>query len=262
MGQTAECEVEIDGKRDRGQVLLETAELIFRGSARLRIPFAAMKKVVADAGSLHIEWRLAAAETAGKTGKPSGGSLIVPLGARAELWAARIKNPPGRLDKLGVKPGMKVAVWGDIEPAALDEMRARTGVELVAGKPRGGEALVFIAVDHRSDLARITLASERMAPDGAVWVIRRKGKEARVSEGESMAAGRAAGLYDTKVVAFSATHTAERYVIPVAHRPSKAKTPQVQPPAAPPARKAAGPRAGADKGKTAPAKSQRGGRGR
>jgi hypothetical protein len=221
MGQSAECEVEIDGKRDRGQVLLETAELIFRGTARLRVPFAAMKKVVAEAGSLRIDWRLPGVAKNAKSAKADGGTLVIPLGARAELWAGRIKNPPGRLDKLGVKPGMKIAVWGPIEPAAIDELRARAGAGVVVGKPKGGEALVFIAVDHPADLARITQASERMAPDGAVWVIRRKGKEAQVSEAESMAAGRAAGLYDTKVVAFSVTHTAERYVIPVAHRPPK-----------------------------------------
>ena len=33
-----------------------------------------------------------------------------------------------------------------------------------------------------------------------------------------MAAGKAAGLVDVKVVAFSATHTAEKFVIPVAKR--------------------------------------------
>ena len=39
-----------------------------------------------------------------------------------------------------------------------------------------------------------------------------------MSEAAVMAAGKAAGLVDTKVVAFSETHTAERLVIPVARR--------------------------------------------
>jgi hypothetical protein len=105
MGLTADCEVEIDGKRDRGQVLLETNELIFspgrpagrpsRGTARLRIPFAAMKKVVVtaaakarpDDAALSITW-------AGK----DKGTIVIPLGVRAAAWAAKIKNPPGRMD--------------------------------------------------------------------------------------------------------------------------------------------------------------------
>jgi hypothetical protein len=39
-----------------------------------------------------------------------------------------------------------------------------------------------------------------------------------VSEKASMAAGKAAGLVDVKVCAFSETHTAEKYVIPRSSR--------------------------------------------
>jgi hypothetical protein len=52
-----------------------------------------------------------------------------------------------------------------------------------------------------------------MAPDGAVWVSRPMGSD-RISENDVMAAGREAGLYDVKVVRFSDTHTAEKFVIP------------------------------------------------
>jgi hypothetical protein len=48
--------------------------------------------------------------------------------------------------------------------------------------------------------------------------VRAKGAGAAVSESAVMAAGKAAGLVDTKVVAFSATHTAERLVIPISRR--------------------------------------------
>ena len=57
-----------------------------------------------------------------------------------------------------------------------------------------------------------------LQPAGAIWVLRAKGAAASVSESAVMAAGKAAGLVDTKVVAFSETHTAERLVIPVARR--------------------------------------------
>jgi hypothetical protein len=39
-----------------------------------------------------------------------------------------------------------------------------------------------------------------------------------ITEGDVMAAGKAAGLVDVKVVRFSETHTAEKFVIPVALR--------------------------------------------
>mgnify|MGYP006170174075 CR=1 FL=1 len=41
---------------------------------------------------------------------------------------------------------------------------------------------------------------------------------ASVVEADVMAAGKAAGLVDVKVVRFSATHTAEKLVIPVTKR--------------------------------------------
>ena len=48
----------------------------------------------------------------------------------------------------------------------------------------------------------------------------RRNLESRVEIAESavMAAGKAAGLVDVKVVRFSLTHTAEKFVIPLAKR--------------------------------------------
>jgi len=59
-------------------------------------------------------------------------------------------------------------------------------------------------------------------PDGAVWTIRPKGKGG-ISENDTMAAGKRAGLVDVKVASFSETQTAEKFVIPVARRGSSAR---------------------------------------
>jgi hypothetical protein len=206
MGREVVCVARFDGRSRSGKALLETAEIIFRGKEKgvspVRIPFAGIKKLSAEGGTLTIRW--------------TGGEAAFPLGKDAEAWAKRIKNPPSRIDKLGVKPGMKVAVVGAIEPAVQQEIAGRA--ELRAGKPRGGEDLVLLAVDAKADLKQLAALSKAIDPAGAIWVVRRKGKDAPVSEAESMAAGKAAGLVDTKVVAFSDSHTAERYVIPVARR--------------------------------------------
>src|SRR5262245_53371494 len=119
MGREVECTARIGGKSARGKALLETKELIFRGDLRLKIPFAAIKEVKAAGGALTVRW--------------SEGEAAFALGAEAEAWAAKIKNPPGRLDKLGVKPGLRLAVVGPLEPAFLDEARGR-GADVVAGK--------------------------------------------------------------------------------------------------------------------------------
>jgi hypothetical protein len=205
MGREAACTARIDGKLVKGKALLESAEIVFRGGeARLKLPFADLLEVKAAGGALTV--------------RTSATEVTFLLGGDAEVWAAKIQNPPSRLAKLGVKAGLRVSVVGAIEPGFLDEARA-TGAQVFAGKAKDAD-LVFLVVDKPADLALARLKGlvGMLRPTGALWVIRQKGSDAPVTEAESRAAGLAAGLVDTKVVAFSATHTAERYVIPVAAR--------------------------------------------
>ena len=51
-----------------------------------------------------------------------------------------------------------------------------------------------------------------MRKDGALWVVRPKGAKTEVTEGATQQAGLEAGLVDVKVVSFSDTHTAEKFV--------------------------------------------------
>jgi hypothetical protein len=205
MGREAACTARFGGKSAAGKALLETTELIFRGAGlRLQIPFARMRTVQARGETLEV--------------KTAEGLATFELGAKeAAAWAARIKNPPGRLDKLGVKPGMKVSIVGEVEAAFLTELGARTD-DVSQGRARAGSDLIFFAVAAPADLARLSTLKKSLQPAGALWVLRAKGPTAPVTESAVMAAGKAAGLVDTKVVAFSASHTAERLVIPVADR--------------------------------------------
>ena len=50
-----------------------------------------------------------------------------------------------------------------------------------------------------------------------MWVVAPRGS-ADVREADVLAAGKAAGLVDVKVVRFSPTRTAHKFVIPVNHR--------------------------------------------
>ena len=73
---------------------------------------------------------------------------------------------------------------------------------------------------HEAELRRLERLKRSLKPAGAIWVIRPKALPSgtKVSERAVMAAGKAAGLVDVKVVGFSATHTAEKFVIPVKDR--------------------------------------------
>lgn len=73
--------------------------------------------------------------------------------------------------------------------------------------------LVLLTLNGARDLGRIATLKTSLTANGALWTIRPKG-HAEVSEQRVRQAGRAAGLVDVKVVAFSATHTAEKFVIP------------------------------------------------
>lgn len=122
------------------------------------------------------------------------------------------------LDKLGVKPGSRVALVGLDDPAFLALLEQRT-TSVVRGRPRAACDLVFVAVERTKDLARIEQAKRWIEPDGAVWVVRPKGGRAEVDETDVMAAGLATGLVDNKIASFSDTHSAMRFVYRLRDRP-------------------------------------------
>jgi len=124
------------------------------------------------------------------------------------------------LDKLGVRPGMRIAVVGDVDPdgSFRAQLADRTS-DITVGRPKPDTDLIFLAADSHAELADLTALRERIRPAGAIWVVSRKGREATIRDVEVMAAAKGAGLVDNKVVSFSPTHTSLRLVIPVALRP-------------------------------------------
>lgn len=202
MGSEAVCRVTYKGDASEGKALLETAELIFRGDFRLKIPFGEIASLDATDNELRVGY--------------DGGVAAFELGRNAEKWAEKIRNPRGLLDKLGVKPDMTVAVLGVEDETFMSQLRGRVGEpsrELVTHAD-----LLFYEADCAEDLARLSELRGAIKPAGGVWVVSPKGKGAILKDVEVMAAAREAGLVDTKVVGFSDTHTALKLVIPKAQR--------------------------------------------
>jgi len=108
-----------------------------------------------------------------------------------------------------VKAGMRAAVMGVADPTLSAEL-AEYGA-LPAGELKDLD-LLFYGADSAAELARVEGLVPLLADGGALWIVSRKGKAATVKDIEVMAAAKAHGLVDNKVVAFSDTHTALRFV--------------------------------------------------
>lgn len=125
------------------------------------------------------------------------------------------RYPRPRIEKLGVKPGSRVAVLG-IEDAAFGAELAERGAEVVKRFGKGLD-FVFVAMASAKDLPRLAKLRDAVHPAGAVWVIWPKGRK-EFREDDIRAYGPRAGLVDVKVMAFSDTLSALKMVIPVAKR--------------------------------------------
>jgi hypothetical protein len=120
------------------------------------------------------------------------------------------------LAKLGVKPGQRAVLLGRFEPDFVARLKAHG---LTIAKRVSPEApLIFFRAERPAALRALPTLARALADTGALWLIRPKGKDTPLTEHQSRAAGLAAGLVDIKVVAFSATHSAEKYVVPVQSR--------------------------------------------
>jgi hypothetical protein len=112
-----------------------------------------------------------------------------------------------RIDKLGVKPGMRVSIEGELEEL-LPELAER-GADMHASNVD----IAFLGVEDAGALGCVPETWARVCERGAMWIVYPKGVKA-VTQNEVLAAGRALGLLDVKVVNFSATRTALRFVAP------------------------------------------------
>ncbi len=202
MGRELQCTVRSGGKRFVGKALLETNEILFRGDLRLRVPFALLKSVVAKDGELHLKW--------------PDNSAVFELGAQAEKWAYAILHPKSVAEKLGVKPGSRISLLRLPSPELLKDAR-KSAAAFAEDKPLNDSDVIFYGVGATSELPRIKKLIPSLAGNGALWIVYPKGRK-EITELQVLASGRDAGLVDIKVVSYSATHTALKFVRPKGER--------------------------------------------
>ena len=193
MGKDAQVRATFADGADEGRLQYEAPKLLFRGAQRRVFEGEALTGVRAE-----------------------GGDLVTPDGSRFTLgekqaasWAEAINNPKGRLDKIGVKPGMRVAILGVGDAALAGELAGRDAAPVNDLRDLD---LLFYAADSADELAKVGGLVPALGEKGALWIVSRKGRAATVKDVEVMAAAKGLGLVDNKVVGFSDTLTALRFV--------------------------------------------------
>lgn len=202
MGRELFCNIRTGGKTTSAKALLETHEILVRGELRLKIPLASLKSVSAHDGELYLKW-------------PEG-SAILELGEHAATWAHKILHPKSTADKLRIKPGLIISAIAMRDGNFVNELRAVTQ-KLSNSRGLKNSDLIFVGAETVADLARVGRLADSLASAGALWIVYPKGKQ-EIKEQHVLDAGRQAGLFDVKVVSFSATHTALKFVRPKAKR--------------------------------------------
>jgi hypothetical protein len=207
VGNEAICVVRFGKRKGRGKALLETSKLIFRsedGAMRLNFPFAGIKSAAAADGQLRV-------------GVPEG-EAIFELGVNAAKWCEKILHPKSRLEKLGIKPNASVSLLGAFDDDFLAELRSCTKNVSVGThdqvKAAAGAEWIFFAAATAQDLSKLAKSLKGAA---ALWIVYPKGQK-QITENDVLAAGRKSGLKDIKVVGFSPTHTALKFVVPLEKR--------------------------------------------
>ena len=146
---------------------------------------------------------------------PEGLAVFV-LGANAEKWCEKILHPKTRSEKLGVKTNEAVCLVGKFDDDFLAELGACTK-NVVSGKVVGTPDWIFFATESAKELSQVSKLAKSLKDRAALWIVYPKG-QTQITENEVIAAGRKAGLKDVKVVGFSPTHTALKFLIPLAKR--------------------------------------------
>ncbi|MGZ3377356.1 MAG: hypothetical protein ACXU8S_12215 [Phenylobacterium sp.] len=113
-----------------------------------------------------------------------------------------------RMDKIGVKGGMRVAVMGVKDPALSAELADKGAIPV---SELTDLDILFYAADSAEELGRIEALVPMLAERGALWIVSVKGKAATVQHSDVIGAATAHGLIDNKVVAFSDTQTSLRF---------------------------------------------------
>jgi hypothetical protein len=123
------------------------------------------------------------------------------------------------LQKLGLKPGMRVAIEGAAPSELVERVRSLEGVDVVETGRELADVVLFRLVDVSDAKAALARLRKAIVPHGAIWVLTaKKGASDYLKQEALIPLGKAVGLVDNKIASIDETTTAIRFVIPLAQR--------------------------------------------
>lgn len=174
--------------------LLEDA-VVFRGDIKQEVGF---EEITAEArGSLLV------LSFRGKT-------VELSAGAKAGAFAAKIRSPPSRLDRLGIEYGVSAAIAGPVDATFRSELATRAVI--ASGTPKEPVQLLVLAAEPgpTSMLSNLPKLMPFVASGGSVLLVVPAGAS-DLSASKVQTAARSAGLKDKGSTRFSPTHIAHRF---------------------------------------------------
>jgi hypothetical protein len=207
MGSEVKCRVRFGKQESEGKTLLETSEIIFRGDFRLKISFATVQSAKVIDGELQLR-------------TPEGVATFELGDSTAQKWREKILHPKTRIEKLGIKAGTRVSLIGfenHDEEFVKELQSAKAAITSAKDRLPKDCDCIFLRIDTKKQLGQVAKIAKQMSGAVALWIIYPKGRQ-DITEGDVFAAGHTASLTDIKVVGFSPTHTALKFVIPVNKR--------------------------------------------
>lgn len=196
MGREATVQCQWAKETGLCKVLLESHDLIVRGSLRRRVPISQLSDVSVENESLRF--------------RAGDDRVSLDLGAElAQKWAKAIQTPPPTLaKKMGISGASRLLVLGVVESAELKAALAEG--TLASGKDAD---LIVVLVKNSHDL-KITIGRSPLCSPSCppLWIVYPKGAASGLGELSVREVLRQGGFIDTKVASVSAGLTALRFI--------------------------------------------------
>ncbi len=189
-----QCEASIEGENWLGKFYLDSTELLFRSSElRWAVKIGKGTSAKATEGVLMV--------------RRGSKSATFSVGAKAEKWAEKIRNPPTRATKLGLKPQMKVVLRGRFDSDFRNELHENG---LVVTRSLKSCDIAFIFASKTSELKALGQVFASCKVGVHVWTVWPKGGDS-ISQSQVIESGSRQGAGPGKKIAFDSNHTAMRF---------------------------------------------------